>query len=103
MTEKTKDWAILGPSTKNGNLAIIANDSEKRIEIGEFRVVPKGKSLNMMGGDVIRLTGRKNDNKLDVEYLYKSTKTDSQGPPLISSEAYRDGWESIWGKPIGSA
>jgi len=108
MTEKSKDYAILGPPTENGRVAIVCNDSEKRIEIGEFRPVPQGKPLNLLGGDAVQLTARKNDSRFDMEYIYRQNRKkiepeESKGPSTAATEAYRDGWDAIWGKPIGQA
>ena len=100
MSDKSKDYAVLGPETEHGRVAIIANDSEKRIEVGEFRAIPQGKPLNLLGGDAVRLTPRDGTPVLDIEYVYKNKQIESSGPSTAATEAYRDGWDSIWNKSI---
>lgn len=76
----------------------VVRQRQDRVEIGELREVREGKPVM---GEVVRLSQREGQERLfDVEVLYdgaKSARRQAVGPARISSNAYRDNWDAIFG------
>jgi len=69
------------------------------VELGALREVEEGKPLH---GELVKLSRRSEHPLLfDVNVLHDSTPRLSQrsGPAQVATDAYREGWETIFGEP----
>lgn len=107
MTDKVKDGgdvdlALLGPKTPAGHKVMrIKGDKEgpKEIVLGEIRPVKEGEPIL---GDVVRLDRKGDSNVFGVETILENPmkpepQSGGRRPPMVSSEAYREGWERVFG------
>jgi hypothetical protein len=106
-----RDVAVVVAATEDGKGARIVRSREGRIEIGELRAAEEGKPLQ--GRELIRLKPQVNaegDAKVpvyDVEVVHPGTaiKTETedvtqrpgQKPAQVTSPAYRESWDRIFG------
>jgi hypothetical protein len=114
-TTQKRDIALpLGP-TEGGGVAVLRLKDDT-LELGQLREARDGQPLT---GELVRLEARGDGSQLyDVEVLHdartvakpvadvapsaKPATDDAmprthKGPPLVASEAYRDGWEQVFG------
>jgi hypothetical protein len=126
-----KDVLLVGPPTKGGGFAVLrerqpapvaaeapqapeAGDQggeprapprqEPRLEVGELRALREGMPISG-GGEIVRLRQRPEHGRLfDVEVLadLPPARQTSPGPPKVSSDAYRKGWEQVFGSARGT-
>jgi hypothetical protein len=94
------DVLLVGPETEGGGHAVLRR-REERLELGELRAVREGQPL--APGEMVRLTKRPEHARLfDVDVL-ADLRTPApegrSGPPQVASDAYRAGWEMIFGDP----
>lgn len=107
MTDKVKDegvvdLAILGPKTPSGHKVVrVKGDQEgpKEVLFGEIRPVKDGEPIF---GDMVRLDRKGDSNVYGVETLLENPMKPEpprggKRPPMVSSEAYREGWERVFG------
>src|SRR5215475_4816274 len=70
------------------------------VELGALREVEEGKPLH---GELVKLSRRAEHPLLfDVNVLHDSTPaklSDRSGPAQVATDAYREGWEIIFGQP----
>jgi hypothetical protein len=71
------------------------------LELGALREVEEGKPLH---GELVKLNRREEHPLLfDVNVLHDATpkvapdRNDRSGPPQVATDAYREGWELIFG------
>jgi len=92
---------VRGPSDdgEGVNILRLRNDT---VEAGELRAAKDGQPIH---GELVRLEQRPEHDRLyDVEVLAEGPKPaapvlDSRnGPAKVVSEAYRDGWDQIFGR-----
>lgn len=89
---------VRGPSD-DGQGVNILRLREDRVEAGELRAAKEGQPLH---GELVKLEQRPEHERLyDVEVLAEAPKppaSSRKGPAKVASEAYRDGWDQIFGK-----
>jgi hypothetical protein len=91
------DVLIVGPETEGGGNAVLRRRDE-RVELGELRAIREGQPLG--SGEMVRLKKRDEHPRLfDVEVLADLREAEARGagPPQVATEAYRTGWELIFG------
>lgn len=101
----------MGGPTDDGKGVGIVRLREDRIEAGELRAAKEGQPIV---GELIRLAKRPEHERLyDVEVLAKGPLADTpraseaaralphKGPAKVSTEAYREGWELVFGRRGG--
>lgn len=97
-SEGTPDLLYVHSRCEAGEGFNVVRQRQDRVEIGELREVREGKPVM---GEVVRLSQREGQERLfDVEVLYDGTKPALRrgaGPARISSNAYRDNWDTIFG------
>ncbi len=86
------DLVKLGPPGPNGARAAIRHTKDHQFELGV--VAPTALAPE---GQAVHLTPRGGD-------LYEVTEVTHSGPAQVSSDAYRNGWDRIFGsKTVGQA
>ena len=94
------DVVLVGPETEAGGNAVLRH-REDRLEIGEMRAVREGQPMG--SGELVRLQKRPEHARLvDVEVRFSVQPSPvapepRSGPPQVATDAYRAGWESIFG------
>lgn len=98
------DVVILGPPTADGGGVHVLRAREEKVEIGELRPLAEGRPL---AGEVVTLSPRKDNPRVcDVKDSYRPPSVGAatalalahKGPAKVATEAYRDGWDEIFGK-----
>ncbi len=96
-----KDIVILGPPTADGGGVHILRAREERIETGELRAMEEGRPIV---GEVVTLKPRDaNPRVCDVTSSFNpgglapSPRSPQKGPAKVSTRAYREGWDEIFG------
>lgn len=92
------DVVVLGPPTADGNGVHVIRAREERVETGELRALEEGRPIL---GEVVTLKPREDNPRIcDVQESYgaKTTQATHKGPAKVSTDAYREGWEEIFGK-----
>ena len=102
------DVVILGPPTADGAGVHVLRAREEKVEIGELRALEEGRPIV---GEVVMLAPRKDNPRVcDVKDSYRAPGSPGataltiahKGPAKVSTEAYREGWDEIFGnKPPG--
>jgi hypothetical protein len=107
-----KDVVLLGPPTADGAGVHVIRARDERIETGELRAIQEGKPIT---GEIVTLAPRKDNPRVcDVKDSYVPPAMMShKGPAKVATDAYREGWDSIFGstgqgakkssKPTGAA
>ena len=97
---------LLGPPTADGAGVHVIRARDEHIETGELRALQEGKPIS---GEVITLTPRESNPRVcDVTESFSSAGAGARakGPAKVATEAYRQGWDEIFGpkpKPSGPA
>jgi hypothetical protein len=111
-----RDVALIGGPTERGDGMQIVRLREGQVEVGEIRSAQEGKPIL---GESVRLHARADHPRLfDVEVVARgplagkprddaaetATTTSSgekaaKGPAKVATEAYRTGWDAIFGAP----
>lgn len=119
------DVVLLHSPTESGDGIRVVRKRQDTIELGELRPMREGQPIH---GDVVRLTPREDHALLfDCEVVVPSharkepqetkpsapalpaatarapersepTKVQHKGPPRVTSDAYRGGWDAIFGQ-----
>jgi hypothetical protein len=104
------DVVLLHSPTESGDGIRVIRKREETIELGELRPMREGQPIH---GDVVRLTQREEHKLLfDCEVMVPGPKAKEAAPPdqkpapalphkgpaRVTSEAYRGGWDAIFGK-----
>jgi hypothetical protein len=100
--EKKHDVVLVGPPTEDGEGHSALRSRPGRLEVAELRPAVEGRDLG--SGELVRLKSLGPPNLYDVDVLYgdqdraaKDPAADHFGPPRVASDAYREGWEQIFG------
>jgi len=73
---------------------------EETIELGEMRAVQEGRPLQ---GELVKLTPREGQDRVfDVEVVVSREELGHAGPAQVATDAYRAGWDAIFGSGEGS-
>ncbi len=95
---------ILGPPTADGAGVHVLRAREEKVEVGELRALEEGRPIV---GEVVTLSPRKDNPRVcDVKDSYRAPSPGGttalslahKGPAKVATEAYRDGWDEIFGK-----
>ena len=101
----SQDVVLLHSPTEDGDGMRVLRAREGRVELGEVRPLKEGHALN--GAEVVTLTPRADAPRVcDVKVQVALPKTPEaapkalphKGPARVSSEAYRDGWDALYGR-----
>lgn len=111
--ESSKDVVLIGPPTADGEGVHVLRARDERIETGELRALREGKPIT---GEVVTLKPREGQPRICDVTESIATRPRAQeparlqqparlpapagprkGPAQVASEAYRDGWEGIFG------
>ena len=100
-----QDVVILGPPTADGAGVHVLRARDEKVEVGELRALEEGRPIV---GEIVTLAPRKDNPRVcDVKDSYRAPSSAGaaaalalahKGPAKISTEAYRDGWDEIFGK-----
>lgn len=107
-TGPKEDVVLLHSPTESGDGIRVLRKRDDTIELGELRPMREGQPIH---GDVVRLTQREEHSMLyDCEVMLPAQKpkpletaakepalAPHKGPARVTSEAYRGGWEAIFG------
>jgi len=77
----------------------VLRERGESVELGALREVEEGKPLH---GELVKLSRRAEHPLLfDVNVLHDATPklAERNGPAQVASDAYREGWEIIFGQP----
>ena len=102
---RIRDLALV-VGTDGGDVQILRRRSEDAaVEAGVLRPLQEGKPIN---GEIVSLRQRPEFPLLfDVKTELPDTADRTQdGPPQIATDAYRKGWDAIWGQgsnPVGNS
>lgn len=103
-----RDLALLGGPTEGGDGVHIVRLREGQVEVGQLRAAEEGKPIL---GESVRLHPRAEHPRLvEIETLARGplaarskaaadAPATTKGPAQVASDAYRTGWESIFGAP----
>src|SRR5512139_3420761 len=105
-----KDVLFVGNNTTEGGGAPVVRLRDGRIETGELREAREGQPIV---GELVKLSKRSEHDRLfDVEVLATGPTAEPRGelpaaarkgPAKIATEAYRTGWDAIFGKERAAA
>lgn len=100
-----QDVVILGPPTADGAGVHVLRAREEKVEVGELRALEEGRPIH---GEVVTLSPRKDNPRVcDVKDSYRPPARmmptpmmalTHKGPAKVATEAYRDGWDEVFGK-----
>ncbi|MFP6684972.1 MAG: hypothetical protein VB934_09670 [Polyangiaceae bacterium] len=95
-----RDIVFVHGKSERGRYQVI-RQRDQQIEIGEMTTVREGQPIL---GDLVKLHPLEQHERLFAcETIVKSPVRNEQGPAQVASEAYRSGWEAIFGDrcPLG--
>ncbi len=101
--KRSEDQALVLGIDPDRSETFILRRRGKKVETGIVRPLQEGKPIL---GDIVRLKPHPEFPPLcEVETLLKHPDPPAQsphraGPPMVSTEAYRRGWEQVFGAPI---
>ncbi len=114
--DKRTDVVLLGPPTADGGGVHVLRARDEKVETGELRALQEGRPIT---GEVVTLSPRQDNPRVcDVTDSYRPptaasaaaptaltapTGIEHKGPPNVATDAYREGWEEVFGKKRGSA
>ena len=108
--DKGTDVVLLGPPTADGGGVHVIRARDEKVETGELRALQEGRPIT---GEVVTLSPRQDNPRVcDVTDSYRaptaasaatSSAIEHKGPANVATDAYRDGWEQVFGKKRGSA
>lgn len=95
------DVAIVGGPTDDGRGHRVLRIRENDASVGELRPVEEGKAL-APSTEVVNLSQREGapQNVFDVRSIHggeSAAPPPSKGPAKVSSDAYRTGWDQLFG------
>jgi hypothetical protein len=98
-----EDVVFLHSPSQDGEGFRVLRKREDAIEVGELRGVKEGRPIQ---GEVVKLKQRAESDRLyDVEVVMPKAEAPAaegakkSGPAQVATEAYRENWEMIFGKP----
>jgi len=87
------DVAFLGPPAPGGGVHVLRHKSDHSLETGVLKPLEDGKPIY---GEIVQMRPRENGLGYDVLPLEEADP--SSGPAMVNNRAYRDGWDTIFGK-----
>jgi len=99
--EQNTDVVLLHSPTDDGSGVRVLRARHGNVEMGEVRPVTCGKPIT--SGEVVTLRPREGAPRVcDVEVQYEAkpaaTLPAKTGPAQVATEAYRDNWETTFGR-----
>jgi len=92
--ELPQDIVFVHGKSEGGRYQVI-RQRDQQIEIGEMATVREGQPIL---GDLVKLHPLEQHERLFAcETIASSPVREEQGPAQVASEAYRKGWEAIFG------
>ena len=104
--DKPTDVVLLGPPTADGGGVHVLRARDETVETGELRALQEGRPIT---GEVVTLSPRQENPRVcDVTDSYCAPSAPARalmhkGPANVATDAYRDGWEEVFGKKRSSA
>lgn len=102
MSEKVKDEVLVLAKKDDGDKMLVSRRRDGEVTVGEATKLKDGAPLPS-GGEIVYLKESKVGNPLyDVVDSYKlpgadSDPTESSGPAMVTSPAFRANWDSVFG------
>lgn len=101
----SRDVVLLGPPTADGNGVHVLRARNERLEAGELRALREGQPIT---GEVVSLEPRKDEPRIcDVRETWSPPEGavvgPHKGPAQVATNAYRAGWEEIFGQSQGKS
>ncbi|MCL2779299.1 MAG: hypothetical protein FWD73_14990 [Polyangiaceae bacterium] len=102
-SKPSSDVVVLGPPTSDGHGVHVLRARNDRVEAGELRALREGQPIV---GEIVSLEPRKDQPRIcDVRESWSpkpratsaSALPPHKGPAQVSTTAYRDGWDEIFG------
>lgn len=95
--KKTDQAIILGKNEDELHVLRVRNDGEgsTSVEVGRIKETDSLTPEEMKDREIIKLKKRKGTPFRDVEVLQEGTG--HKGPARVATQAYRDGWDRIFG------
>jgi hypothetical protein len=98
-TGPTGDVAFIFGKDEQGTHVLRRRSDDAPVEAGILRPLQSGKPID---GEVVSLSPRKDapllfDVKSELPSPYPARPT-SDGPAQVATEAYRKGWDAMWGR-----
>lgn len=95
-----KELVVLGPCLPDGSTAAIKFDPDHGLQRGVLKQIGEGESL--LGKELVDLERIGDSPIFEMTRIYdgrtqNQKSHDSHGPSMVNSQAYRDGWDSIFG------
>lgn len=101
---KVDDVVLVHGRSEDGKTLAVLRKRGETLSAGLLSAAEEGKPLH---GDLVRLTPREGAPFLaDVEVLHEAPRAplaDRAGPAQVSSPAYREGWNAVFGRSGGRA
>ncbi len=95
-----KDVVLVYSHTDDGEGARVLRSRDGRVEAGEVRALREGMSIQ--GVEVVKLEPRPESPLLfDVDVQYDARTSPHSGPPRVTSRAFRDHFDAIFGTREG--
>lgn len=92
---KAKDLVFVGGRTDDGGFRVLRS-REDRLEVGEMRAPKEGQPLM---GELVKLQPTEEHEQLfECETLVEAPIRHRPGPAQVANQAYRSGWEQIFGR-----
>ncbi|MDB4938262.1 MAG: hypothetical protein JWP87_5234 [Labilithrix sp.] len=89
------DVVVLGPPTSDGGGVHVLRARDEKLETGELRALQEGRPIT---GEVVTLSPRKDNPRVcDVTDSYRPPAL-TKGPANVATDAYREGWDEVFGK-----
>jgi len=105
--EKKRDVVLLGPPTDDGEGRSALRSRPGRLDLAELRPAVEGRDIGE--SELVRLKPLGPPNLYDVDVLFGDADRAAiaaiahQGPPRVTSDAYRENWRLIFGPPAPGA
>lgn len=100
-----RDVMHLGPELGEGLRPYIRHRSDCAVETGFLKQAGTGRDEASHCDGIVRLTSTEAPDTFEVETLYERSGAGHTGPARVSSPAFREGWDRIFGGPkaVGQA
>lgn len=94
------DVALVFGKDEHGTHILRRRSEDAPVEAGVLRPLQSGKPIE---GEVISLSPRGDtpllfDVKSELPSPYPAPRPTSDGPAQVASDAYRKGWDAVWGR-----
>jgi len=94
------DVALVFGKDQHGTHILRRRSEDAPVEAGVLRPLQSGKPID---GEVISLSPRSDapllfDVKSELPSPYPAARPTSDGPAQVASDAYRNGWDAVWGR-----